>query len=229
MHNIDYSTDSALIDKQLGFGITEIEIDLLKLAQSLAKTSDIYSLGKALHQGHQTWIGLDPQTLQTPYQELRQICDFLKPPVNSQVVDLGAGYGRLGLVLHQLYPGVKFSGFEYVKERVAEGNRVLELHGCSQAKLLVQDLLQENFSLPEAQYYFIYDYGFPAQIRQTLKQFQVLDEKEHFIMVARGEGIRSQIHLEHPWLCQVFTPYHQKNFSIYSNYCELSQQNLAQS
>ena len=45
----------------------------------------------------------------------------------KKVVDLGAGYGRMGLVIAKHYPTLSFWGVEYVAERVAEGNRVFQL------------------------------------------------------------------------------------------------------
>lgn len=221
LNKIDFNLDSALIDQELGFKISEIEFDLLKQAQAIAQSQDIYSLGKVLHQGNQTWVGLDPQTLQTPYGELQQICEFLKIKDDSQVIDLGAGYGRLGIVLFQYNPTVQFIGYEYVKERVDEGNRLFQLGGNTKARLYQQDLLQDGFTIPTGQYYFIYDYGFPPQIRQTLKQLELLAVNNDLVIIARGKGIRSQIHSEHPWLCQVFKPWHQENYSIYSNYYDL--------
>lgn len=225
MSKNDFQTDSAIIDQHLGFRVVEIELALLEQARAVAQSNDIYSFGKALHDGHQTWIGLDPQTLQTPYSELSDIVSFivnkLMPVSGSKFVDLGAGYGRLGFVLQQLAPEINFMGFEYVAERVAEGSRILKLYGCDRAGLYTQDILQKNFTLPDAQFFFIYDFGFPAQIRELLKRLESIAQAKDLIVVARGKGIRSQIHQEHLWLGGVYKPWHQENFSIYSNYCEL--------
>lgn len=218
MKNIDFSGDSALIDRELGFTIDDIEYTLIKRAQALAQSSDVYSLGKVLHQGHQTWVGLDPQVLQTPYAELLEICQHLKLTKDSHLIDLGAGYGRLGFVLQQVSPQAQFTGYEYVKERVVEGNRVLQLHECHQAVLIEQDLSQENFVLPRSEHYFIYDFGFPEQIRKMLKQLELIGAQNKIMVAARGKGIRSQIHHEHFWLGGAFTPLHFENYSIYSNY-----------
>lgn len=174
------------------------------------------NFGEVLHDGHQTWVGLDPQVLNTPYRELTELILTLGPQPGEHFVDLGAGYGRMGLVLNELCPGVRFSGFEIVKERVEEGNRVLSLNSCTHASLYQQNLTSEDFLLPDADYYFLYDYGKVAHIRKTLEQIEEKVDQKTFKVIARGKGSRSIIEYEHPWLSQVRPVEHFENFSIYS-------------
>lgn len=204
------------LDKKFGLRINEIEDNLLKAARSLRPDGDMDNLGSVLHDGSQTWIGLDPQTLNTPYEELYRLCEVLKPAPGTHMVDLGAGYGRLGLILSEKCPGVRFTGYELVKERVEEGNRVFQERGLDDCKLYTQDLTDLDFKIPEADYYFIYDYGKVAHIRETMKQIEVMADKIKFKVIARGKGSRSIIEHEHPWLSQVFDVHHEENFSIYS-------------
>ena len=70
--------------------------------------------------------------------------------------------------------------------------------------------------IPQAQYYFIYDYGKVSHIRRTLKQLEDLTTKQRFKVIARGKGCRSIIEYEHPWLCELNPVIHEENFSIYS-------------
>jgi len=215
--NIDcLSTPSHELDQELGFRINEIEDELLKKALKLRPEGNMSNFSEVLHDGHQTWVGLDPQTLNTPYSELYEMCRALKLKSSDLVVDLGAGYGRLGILLNVLHPGVKFIGYELVEERVQEGNRILTRHSCENAELFVQDLTDPTFKLPIANVYFLYDYGKVSHIRQTLKEIEKLTDKHHFQVVARGQGSTSIIDFEHPWLSQVLPVYRSKNFSIYS-------------
>ena len=48
----------------------------------------------------------------------------LLPELPRHVVDLGAGYGRMDFVLKSLDPRIEFTGYELVKERVQEGNKI---------------------------------------------------------------------------------------------------------
>lgn len=204
------------IDLNFGLRIAEIETELLKKARLLRPQGTVANLGHVLHEGSQTWIGLDPQTLNTPYVELHRLCEVLNPADGSHLIDLGAGYGRLGIVLNLTNPGVKFTGYELVKERVDEGNRVFNELKISHARMVTQDLTDPGFEIPAADYYFIYDYGKVSHIRETMRQLEKLADTVNFKVIARGKGSRSIIEHEHPWLSQVHEVHHEENFSIYS-------------
>jgi hypothetical protein len=204
------------LDQYFDLRIVAIENTLLKAARDLRPSGNLDNLSHVYHDGHQTWIGLDPQTLNTPYSELVQICRMIGEDETGHVVDLGAGYGRLGIVLADLCPHMTFTGYEIVKERVEEGNRVYEKLQMHQAKLYHADLTSTDFILPEASVYFIYDYGKVAHIRQTLKQLEKLADRKHFKVVARGQGTRSLIDFEHQWLSQIKPVLREENFAIYS-------------
>lgn len=207
---------SEKLDRLLGLNIPTIEGELLASALVRDPSGSHKTWGRSVHEGNQTWVGLSHQTLQTPYSELKEICEILNPPVGSRIVDLGAGYGRMGLVLAALFPEVSFLGFEYVRERVEEGNRILRQYHCKNSSLLAQDLTAEDFKLPEAEYYFLYDYGNLEHIRKTMKQLEQIASKKKYKLIARGKGTRSLVQYEHPWLSQVFPAIHGEHFSIFS-------------
>jgi hypothetical protein len=207
--------ESEKLDLEFGFEVEQIEGELLARAQELDPAGNHKTWGTSLHQGNQTWVGLSHQTLQTPYSELKKMCELIDPKALETIVDLGAGYGRMGLVLAALYPRVNFIGYEYVASRVSEGCRILEKFECQRAQLLVQDLTSPEFILPEAEYYFVYDYGTVQHIRQTLKQIEKMADQRKFKVIARGKGTRSLIQYEHPWLADVYPAIHEENFSIF--------------
>ncbi len=211
-----FNLDSEQIDLKLGFEINRVESLLLSEAKELRPLGTMANFGEILHKGHQTWVGLDPQILNTPYIELAEMCDQLLPKDGEVVVDLGAGYGRLGIVLHFLYPDVIFKGYELVKERVVEGNRILKKFQVKDGELLEQDLMNPLFRLPKANYYFLYDYGKVEHIRHTLSQLEEMTSHHHFKVIARGKGARSIIEHEHPWLTSLNEVIHQNNYSIYA-------------
>lgn len=207
---------SRLVDDLLGFEILRIEMELLEEARELYPQGNLQTWGHSLHEGNQTWVGLDHQVLQTPYDELLEMASLLNPLDEEFWIDLGAGYGRLGLMLNFLYPHVRFEGYEYVSDRVREGQRILEKYQCSKARLLEQDLQAPEFSLPDANVYFVYDYGKVSHIRHTLKQIEEKALSLKFKLIARGRGTRSLIEHEHPWLT-VNPVIHRETFSIYGN------------
>lgn len=212
-----FSLTSDEIDSYMGLRINQIEQDLLSSARSLRPEGNLTNLSEVLHSGNQTWVGLDPQTLNTPYHELIEICHLIDAQDGDLVVDLGAGYGRLGVVLDSYYPKVKFMGYELVSERVVEGNRNFTAQGCSNAQMIEQDLLADDFVIPEARVYFLYDFGKTGHIRTVLNKLETLADKNHrFTLVARGKGSRSIIDHEYHWLTSVGEINTERNFSIYA-------------
>lgn len=205
---MDWDKDSALIDRDLGLRVEEVERLLLDRARELSPLGSHHTWGSLLHGGNQTWVGLHPESIQTPYSELFQMCSHLELNSGDHVVDFGAGYGRLGVLIGRAYPGVSFHGIEFVPERVAEGKRVFpELH------LTVGDLTAPEFFPEPADHYFIYDFGKVPHIRRLLAQLSELADRKKFTITGRGKGIRSLIAHEFPWLT---ASYSEENFSIYS-------------
>ena len=210
------SHTSSELDEMFGSRVEEIEQKFHREAKSKRPQGNVTTWGAFLHNGNQTWVGLDTDTLQTPYSELVEMLIHLKLTSQSRVVDLGAGYGRMGIVLGHLFPDVSFIGYEYLSERVAEGNRIFEEWEVTNAKLIQEDLSSERFVLPESDVYFVYDYGQVQHLRHTLRQIEKMADQRSFKVIARGKGVRSLIDHEHPWLSQIYEPFRTDNFTIYS-------------
>lgn len=197
----DAKAHAATVDHWLGAKIDDVETELDKQG--------------AADDGQQRWIGLAPQVLQTPYLELRSILARLRPMAGETVVDLGAGYGRLGLVLGAHYPHVDFIGYELVPERVLEGQRILAEQGCTEAKLECADLAALDFRPLAAAYYFLYDFGARDAIKKCLGDLREISVERGITVVARGRAARDAIERGHPWLSAVIEASHTKNWSIY--------------
>lgn len=163
----------------------------------------------------QPWIGLAPDSLQTPYTELRAILARVAPAVGAQVVDLGAAYGRMGHVVGRHHPGTRFVGYELVAERVVEGQRSLERFGYPGVQLLQVDLSEPDFAMPDADIFFMYDFGSRRAIEKSLNDLKVIAAKRTITVVGRGRSSRDAIERNHPWLSQVIKPEHLGHYSIY--------------
>lgn len=207
-----------LLDKILGFRIRYIEEMLIYAARGFEPDGSHETWGPTIHEGAQTWVGLDIQTLQTPYSEIHRILHLLKLKPYQHVIDLGAAYGRMGVVIGGLYLKNIFTGYEYVSTRVDEGNRVYAELGFQRCKLHTQDLFSKNFELPEADIYFIYDYGQVEHIEHTLRQIETLAHKRPVKVVVRGKFTKRIIANSHPWLDLQYEGKVTEMFSIYSAY-----------
>lgn len=207
-----------MVDKILGVRVKYIEEMLVADARGFDPEGSHETWGPTMHKGVQTWVGLELQTLQTPYSEIYRILQLLKMRPYQHVVDLGAAYGRMGIVMGGLFIKNLFTGFEFVKARVDEGNRVYRELGFSRSKLVEADLAAPDFELPEADVYFIYDYGQVEHINRTLLQIQVVSEKRPVKVVVRGKFTRRIIADRHEWLELHYEGKLEELFSIYTAY-----------
>jgi hypothetical protein len=162
----------------------------------------------------ETWRSKGVQTFLTPYSEIRNILKKLAPQPGETIVDLGAGYGRMGFVLAKHYSSCSYLGFEVVKERVVEANRV-SAQWKQPFLLEVADISQPDFFLPKAEVYFLYDFGHREQIQIVLEKLQGISMGKSFRFVGRGGRVRDLIQKKHPWLWDIYKPQHFSNFSIY--------------
>ncbi|MFN8790427.1 MAG: hypothetical protein ACK5Y2_03115 [Bdellovibrionales bacterium] len=190
-----------------------------RLDELLAYNCD--AIEKALFESHsgssafpqqQYWFGLDLQSLQTPYSELVEMIKSLNPQVGDLWLDLGAAYGRLGVVLGFLRPGVRFVGYEYVDERVEEGSRIFKFWNLRQAKMRQVDLASKGFELGRAQVYFLYDFGSKRDVYSVLEKLRLQAQQGPICVVARGRGVRQWILQDFPWLSS------QESLSPYPNW-----------
>lgn len=209
---------AALVDKVLGVRVNYIEEMLMAEARGFDPDGCHETLGPSLHKGIQTWVGLEIQTLQTPYAEILRMLQLLKLKPYQHVVDLGSAYGRMGIVIGGLFIKNSFTGFEYVKARVDEGNRLYRELGLKRCQQFAQDLSDENFILPDADVYFMYDFGQVEHIEHNLNQIRSISKKRPVRLVVRGKFTKEIISSGHPWLNCLYERKNHELFSIYGAY-----------
>jgi SAM-dependent methyltransferase len=200
---------SVVVDEWLGFKTAEVEQALLK--------SQSYNVQADENIPVNFWRGLPVQALQTPYTEIRFILELLKPQDGQHIVDLGCGYGRMAFVVGKHYPGVKFTGYELVAERVDEGNRILEKFDYPLSAIKTQDLTDPQFVPVLADCYFIFDFGSAPAVDKTLEDLKRIAKKQSIQVVARGRYIRHRIFQSHPWLSEINEPQVFDHFTIFQS------------
>jgi len=200
-----------LIDEMLGLASREVELSLSRTAKKDFPTGNFQSWGKDLYHGHQTWIGLDPQELQTPLDELLKISELIELK-GKKILDLGCGFGRPGMIFKFLESDLNYVGIEMVRERVDAGEEVIKRFKLEGVVLKNGDLF-EAFHQEDFNVLFIYDFGYLEQMNQFLDLLSL--KKQTFDFIVRGRGMRHLIHTQHLWLETCREIIHQKNFSIY--------------
>lgn len=201
---------SDLVDAYLGMRIEEVE-KKLRIDGCKSKGSTFSEKPQEL------WIGLAAKRFLTPYTEIRSMLSLLKPKPGSTIVDLGAGYGRMGFVIGRHYTKIKFIGYEYVGERVKESSKCLKRLNHPFVKFKHADLSSAEFQPMIADYYFIYDYGTTDAIQKTLFDLKRIAREKPITIVARGRDSRDFIKDHHPWLVKRALPKSYIYFSIYES------------
>jgi len=113
----------------------------------------------------------------------------LKP--GARFIDLGSGYGRVGLLVGLLHPEVLFTGYEFVKERVGLGNQAAENLGMlSHVRFLTQDLSSADFQIPEAEVYYLYDPFSESTYAHVLAQLCAIARRKKITIVTKGNASR---------------------------------------
>lgn len=169
----------------------------------------------------QTWSHLSPQVFQTPYPELHRIILQVDPDSKAKNwVDLGAAYGRLGLLLAVYRTEANFTGIEVLSERVHEAHRVYKIHSVPYEGMRTGDCARD--SLPRADVYFIYDFGHESDVNAALEKLREHAREQGIRVVGRGRRVRDLIEKHHPWLGSVHRPIHGPHYSIYRSDAEES-------
>jgi hypothetical protein len=151
-----------LEDEVAGFENSDLEASVY---QSLVANRQRFGCEETWCSGH--------SMPQSAYRRIYRILSAVNPQPGQTVIDLGAGYGRVGVVVGLMFPGVKFIGYEIVPERVQEANRVFRGLGISEdVQSITQDLSDPNFRLPYSEYYYYWSPVRSETGRRVLSQIQ---------------------------------------------------------
>jgi len=197
LHSIaELQNHAARVDHWLGFRTEEIE-------KRLGVVGSHFKVSSSSGEKQQLWFGLAVQILQTPYIEIRTILEKLQVSAGQTVVDLGAAYGRMGIVMGRHFSRANFVGYEYVGERVSEGQRIFSNLKIASARIEHCDLAAATFQPIPADIFFIYDFGTPKAIEKALHDLRRISQQRPIRVVARGRHCRYLIANRHSWLCKV--------------------------
>ena len=211
---------SKMIDRLLGFKILKIEQKLIKQYKPFYMNTDYTGDKHSFDENAEAWIGLHPQILLTPYSEIHKILSAMTKFNIKSIADFGCAYGRIGVVASSMFPDCKFIGYEIVAERAKEAERVLKTQS-GHHEIHTINILDEGFVLPKTDVYFIYDFGHVEHIKQILDKLILMMNSHNFILVARGDEVRSIIQMYYPLFLVRHKPLHKKGWSLFFNHPEM--------
>lgn len=161
-------------------GLDEVlEIDYLEALERMPKATGTERLYEGGGMG-----------VQTSYSTLMKVLQHLRLSENAHLVDLGSGFGRVGLATGLWREDLRFSGYEFVDHRVAASNASAERAGLSdRVRFLQQDLSDPSFKIPAADAYYLYD-PFTACTYQYVFARLLELSRERKISVIAKDGAR---------------------------------------
>ena len=205
-NNIDPLVKSEVIDEFLGLPLVQTEQNILKEHK----------------RNISSWVGLHPQTLQTPYDEVLEILKYIQREKVDRFLDIGSGYGRVGLVLSQLRPETHFVGYEIRSERHKIATDLYEKFEV-QGELLNRDFLNDIDEVKTFDCILIYDFSEPYKIERVLKSLALEFSKRDLIFIARGKSIRSIIHTHYREFYALYNPVYAEHWNIYCSFKDLNE------
>lgn len=127
--------------------------------------------------------------VQSGYSTAVTALRYLNLKKGSRFIDLGSGYGRVGLVVGLMRPDVEVIGYEYVPHRVqiattAAQNLDIDKH----VTFLVQDLSAPDFKIPLADTYYIYDSFSDDTYNHVISQLLEIAAQRKITIVTKGNA-----------------------------------------
>lgn len=127
--------------------------------------------------------------VQSSYATLLLALRYLRLATGSRFIDLGSGYGRVGLVVGLLRPDIKFTGYEFVNDRVAMACAASKSLGInSHVQFFTQDLSNKDFSIPEAETYYMYDPFTADTYKHVMDQLALVAKKIKINIITKGNA-----------------------------------------
>lgn len=171
-----------------------------------AQSTDIDQTLERIYQG--SGVGV-----QSSYNTIIMALNFLRLPQGARLTDLGSGYGRVGLVTTLLRPDIKFTGYEFVTNRVALANTAVKKLGINKQLFFHQDLSSSAFKIPDAEVYYLFDPFTQETYTHVIAQLNQVAAQRKIMIVTKGDAKEQ------------FTAVHEKkNWSApqvlnYANFC----------
>ncbi|EQC52197.1 methyltransferase domain protein [Bacteriovorax sp. DB6_IX] len=127
--------------------------------------------------------------VQSGYSTILLALENLNLSEGDRIIDLGSGYGRVGLVYSLLRPDLEIIGYEFVSERVDIANEAKnDLNLSDSLAFYAQDLSLDSFELPIAEVYYLYDPFTAETYEYILNQIVEVSKKQKVTIVTKGNA-----------------------------------------
>lgn len=144
--------------------------------------------------------------VQTSYPQIFTALAQLGLPRGSRLIDLGSGFGRVGLIAGLVRDDLDCIGYEYVPHRVAVAQAAANRAGIGErSRFFAQDLASETFVIPEADAYYLYDPFTESTYERVVQRIFEVGREKPVTVVTKGASAdwfrRAQGEWAGPELC----------------------------
>ena len=127
--------------------------------------------------------------VQSSYTTILLVLRYLKMTKGSRFIDLGSGFGRVGLALGLLRPDIQFTGYEFVKQRVDFAEHASQaLNMNSHVHFQSQDLSAKDFLIPEAEVYYLFDPFNEETYVHVMNQLSAIAKNKKITIITKGNA-----------------------------------------
>lgn len=185
------------------FLIDECLDRILGLNERMVKSELFGKNLKLLYRNEDIYLELDPEDLFTPYRVLSDISQKLHLKEGAQLVDLGSGLGRVGIVLGLLNPKLKFLGIELMQERHKQALKAAKkLQLSHRIRFNCSDLSRTQ--IPPADYYYLFNPFSYLTLKRVYQELYRNAETNIIHVLMAQVGRPPRMVKRHPWLKQVY-------------------------
>jgi len=129
--------------------------------------------------------------VQSSYMTILSILGKLRLPVGAHLMDLGSGFGRVGLTAGLWRDDIQFTGYEFVGHRVEASNQAAKLMGIdSRVRFVQKDLAMPDFKIPKADVYYMYDPFCVDTFRRVAGRLNQIAAEVPVTVVTKGDAGR---------------------------------------
>lgn len=185
------------LEHQMTLSKQELGLHLgLSLYRTFDRLDEVFDLNYSADQGMASSITGTERLyegagigVQSGYSSALIALRYLNLKKGSRFIDLGAGYGRVGLVVGLMRPDVEFIGYEFVPHRVDIATTASAKLGIDQhVSFRTQDLAASDFKIPVADVYYIYDSFSEATYKTVISQLVDIGRQRKITVVTKGNA-----------------------------------------
>jgi hypothetical protein len=185
-------------------GLTDI---LLGLNSPLIQQSLIGDMGKNAsvvenrYPREQSYTRYHSEAIQTRYADALKLFSEISPKPGQKFVDIGSGYGRVGVVAGLKVPWMKFTGYELIRERVEAAQATVKNLALQSVEYFEQNLSDPEFKIPPADFYYMYEPVSQSTLEKVLGDLKQVAKTQSFTLIAtEGHGQFIDFLRQQDWL-----------------------------